>query len=598
MGGIRGLDTKLRRWSLLSATGVALVVACTGKIGPTGDGPAGARPGDPNFPGLGSGGGGGGGSQTPMDPARDPGKAGYGDAGAEGLTDRPAPATRYARLTHAQWANAVHDLLGIDGTAELTESFRSDPAPQGFLFENNEAALEVDDALWSNYQRAAGDVATRVTGDAGVLASLVAGASADAQGARTFVTNFGQKVHRRPLTPAQVDAYMSLYSGAAGTYPGMSDHEAGIRLVLEAFLQSPYFLYRIESSATKSGDVIPLDGWEIASRLSFMLWNTMPDPELFRAAAAGELSRADAVASQAERLLADDRAADVIASFHAQLFNVEHYSVIAPLDSLFPDAPDDLDELARSETDLFVRSIVDSGGGFSNLLTSTQSFVNADLARIYGLSGSFSDTLTETTLNAGQRKGLLTQVGFLASNSTSVNPDPIHRGVFVAKRILCTKIAAPPANVPPLPPAEGRTNRQTVEDHTQQEDTVCITCHGSIINPLGFPFESYDATGAWRTTDANQPVNTVSDARVGTESVHVAGALDLIDAIAESDAAHACYARHWLEFAYGRPSVRVDDSLIDRLGADSKAGTLSIKQMVLGLVKTEAFLTRSVEELP
>jgi hypothetical protein len=265
---------------------------------------------------------------------------------------------------------------------------------------------------------------------------------------------------------------------------------------------------------------------------------------------------------------------------------------------MFPAAPAKLGTLAAAETDAFVRDVASSGGGFKELFTSPKSFVNKELAAVYGLSGSFTSAFSPTTLDATKRKGILTQIGFLASNATSTTPDPIHRGVFVARRILCEHISSPPDAATPLPPPAGRTNRKTVEDHTQQAGTLCIDCHGPIINPLGFPFENYDAIGAYRTMDTGELVNAATDPLVDGQRIHVSDALGLADAIAGSKAAHECYAQHWLEFAYGRPAVAVDDALVHRLGAASMSGNLAMKDLVVGLVKTESFLTRSAEELP
>jgi hypothetical protein len=523
--------------------------------------------------------------------------AGY-TPGEQGVTDRPAPATRFARLTHAQWANTVHDLLGLNGTDAIAKDFRSDPTQQGFLFDNAGGSLSVDDALWSSYQRAAADLASQVTTSAATLSAILPPDTGDANARATqFITDFGLKAFRRPLVDTEIADYMAIYNAGAAAYTGVPAFEGGIRLVLEAFLQSPLFLYRVERSATKTGDVIPLTPYEIASRLSYMIWNTMPDADLFAAAANGQLGLADQVAAQANRMLDDPRADEVIAHFHAQLMNVEHYEVIAPHAATFPNAPQNLGTLAGTETDRYVRSIAAAGGGFKELMTSAKTFADSALASVYGVADPGS-TFAEVTLDASQRKGILTQVGFLASNSTTTTPDPIHRGVFVARRLLCTHISAPPGNVPPLPPAGNRTNRETVEAHTQQAGSVCITCHGTTINPLGFPFESYDAIGAWRTEDAGKPVNTATDPTIDGKTVHVANALELVDAIASSQEGHACYARHWLEFGYGRPSADIDDALVARLGAESVKGALSIKNLIVGLVKTESFLTRSTEELP
>lgn len=591
-------DPKLRK-NLLSRSHFwagLLVLACSGRIGSLPGSEPGSSPGATGGPGV-TGTGSTPGQPPVLPPARDPMMAGY-TPGEQGVTDRPAPTTRFARLTHTQWANTVHDLFDLSGTDAIAKDFRSDPTQQGFLFDNAGGSLSVDDALWSSYQRAAADIASQVTSNASTFSSILPTDTGDANArAKQFITDFGLKVFRRPLTDAEISDYVTIYGAGATAYTGMSAFDGGIRLVLEAFLQSPYFLYRVESSATKSGDVVPLSPYEIASRLSYMLWNTMPDADLFTAAANGQLALADQVATQANRMLDDPRSEDVIAHFHAQLMNVDHYETIAPLQATFPNAPQNLGTLATTETDRFVRSIAASGGGFKELMTSTKTFANSGLASIYDVSDPGS-TFAEVSLDATQRKGILTQVGFLASNATTTTPDPIHRGVFVARRLLCAHISAPPGNVPPLPPAGNRTNRETVEAHTQQPGSVCITCHGATINPLGFPFESFDAIGAWRTEDAGKPVNTATDPTIDGQTVHVADALGLVDAIAASQEGHACYARHWLEFGYGRPSVDIDDALVTRLGADSAKGTLSIKNLIVGLVKTESFLTRSAEELP
>jgi hypothetical protein len=160
------------------------------------------------------------------------------------------------------------------------------------------------------------------------------------------------------------------------------------------------------------------------------------------------------------------------------------------------------------------------------------------------------------------------------------------------------QISAPPANVPPLPEPQGRTNRETVEEHTQQPGTVCASCHEHLINPLGFPFEGFDAIGQFRSEDSGQPVDTATQARIGGSSVAVSGALELASALAASEDVHACYTRHWLEFALGRPDATQDAALIDRLARASLEQELSIEELIVALVTSRAFLARSSEELP
>jgi hypothetical protein len=611
MGAIQTRTTNRRRWARAARGGACATIlwllGCTGQIGALGD-----RDGEGRDRVLGQGGAGAGaaagapgaGAETSVAGAptsgRDPDEAGYGEDVA-GLSDLPAPASRAPRLTHLQWQNTVTELFGIEQVGLLAQEFRSDPLQGGFLFDNDGATLSVDDALWGSYQRASADIASMVTGDPERLAAILpAGVTEDEAGAREFIVQFGARAHRRPLGDAEIEDYLAVYRAAAGAYLGVSsDFQAGIRLLIEAFLQSPHFIYRIEPSTTQVGNVIPLDGYEIASRLSYMIWNSMPDDELFVAAAAGQLTSAAEAALQAERMLEDPRAQAVVVAFHEKLLDFERYAQISPATAAFPDAPPNLADLARRESELFVDSVFESGGGFKDLLTSSRTFVNDGLAQIYGVSGSFGADFSPVTLDASRRKGFLTQVGFLASHATSLHPDPIHRGVFLAKRIICARINAPPDDIPPLPlPDEGQTNRETVEALTENPETVCATCHKTIINPLGFPFENYDAVGGYRTQDNGYPVNAATAPFIDGMPTQVQNAVELAAVLSESPQAHQCYTRYWLEFAYGRAYVDTDQNLIQRLGVTSAEEGISMKDLIVSLVKTEAFMTRSTEELP
>jgi hypothetical protein len=496
-----------------------------------------------------------------------------------------------------QLQHTLRDLFGItdsDATQYVTD-LRADPATAGFMFDNDGVALSVDDALYGGYQRMAATLATRVVDDAALFARATGGATE----AQAFVRAFGLRAHRRPLSDDELAEYTSLHAMGAALDTERPAFRAGARLVIEAMLQSPHFLYRIEESETAQAGVIALNDHEIAARLSYALWGSMPDAPLFDAAAAGTLRDGSAVAAQAARMLEHDNAAAMITHFHAQLFETEGYDNIAPSAGAFPDAPDDLGALAREENERFVRDVVlTRDGGYRELLTSTQTFVNADLARIYGLTGSYGEAFVPATLDPSERRGVFTQVGFLAANATSAEPDPIHRGVFLARRIVCLPLAAPPANIPPLPPTEGRTNRETIEAHTEAEGTVCKSCHQPIINPLGFPFEGYDALGAVRTEDNGHPIDAQSNAPVGSSSVAVDGALELADALAASVDVHGCYAKHWVEALHGRATTERDTASYEALGAASQRGELSVRELIVRLVTSPAFLSRSNEELP
>lgn len=509
---------------------------------------------------------------------------------------RPSLTTRFARLTHAQWANSVQDLLGVPA-ADLQSSLRSDPRPAGFAFDNFGAGLSVDDALARDYQRAAAAAAERATSDPALFARILPTASGNEEAAAlAFIRTLGLRAHRRELASEEVEQYLSVWREGARAYPDEPERVARVRLVLEAMLQSPYFTYRVVRGQADADGNIELDGPELAARLSFALWNTTPSEELLRRASVGELDEPSKVRDVAAQMLGDERARSVMLSFHAQLLERDRLFRVAPSRDQFPALTDDFAAHAARESDLFLDyQIWERGGGYADLLRSNETFVNAELARVYGLEGSFGESFAKVTLDPKRRSGLLTQVAFLASNATSRDPDPIHRGVFVARRLLCQNLTAP-GNLPPLPPAGGRTNRQAVEAHTEVSGSGCAVCHARTINPLGFPFEGYDAVGGERSTDNGLPVNTSSKPTIDAQQKAVRDAVELSALLAESRSAHACYVRQWLEFAYGRPALASDAALVERVGEQSRLGELSVRDVLLELVGAPQFRVQKLEE--
>lgn len=525
------------------------------------------------------------------------GEGGGSDGAGEEL---PAPSPRLYRLTHEQWENTVQDLFGLPEPTGLSELLRDDPQVGGFLFDNDATSLVVDEALWTGYRIAAGQIADQVTTDPDVLAGLVPPeGGSEAERIDTFVREFVERAYRRPPSEDEVADLVGLFGSAPSLYPEVADpFTAGVRHVVEAVLQSPLFLYRVERSEAVVDDVVPLDGYELASRLSYFLWNSMPDDELFAAAGDGSLQSVEGVTAEAERMLDHPRAAQMVARFHYQLLDSGKIDNISPSPNFFPDAPEDLAALAGEERERFVRDVVfGGGGGLVELLTSTETFVDAELAAIYGVEGVVGDEFVHVDLDPAQRGGVFTQVGFLAANATSVDPDPIHRGVFVAKRLVCLPIAAPPDGVPPLPGLEpDQTNRERVAAHTAGDP--CASCHETLINPFGFTFEAHDAIGAWRTTDNGQPVDATANVFTGTETVAVGGAVEMMQALAASQPVHECYVEHWLEYAGGRSATPDDALAIARLGADSLANQQSVRELLVAITTSPAFLNRAAEELP
>lgn len=559
------------RWLQRLRTGVTLIAltlpACTGVIGDL--------PGENVHGSSGSG-----------------GPGGPGSGAEQGLAAR----SRFPRLTHVQWENTMRDLLHLEAAPGLSASFTGDPL--GGVFDNNETVLQVTPGLWSDYQQAAEELAALVTSDPAKLAKILPTdtmSDPDTR-ARAFIEDFGRRAYRRPLTGAEVDGYVALFAKGKDILASADPFKDGIQFVLQGFLQSPHLVYRVEQSDKPRADgLIPLNGFELATRLSYLLWNTMPDEDLLLAAESGELATSAGVRAYAEKMLADPRARDTIASFHYQLYDYEKYLDLNKDKGLFPQYVPEMGEDMQREAQLFVDDIVfEKEGGLTQLLTSRSAFVNDRLASVYGVEGDFSGEFSPVELDAEKRSGLLTRLGFLASQATANQPDTIHRGVFVNLRVLCAALPPPPDNATGIPVSNEKTNRDRVDAHTGK-GTCGESCHGTLINPIGFAFENYDAIGQFRTMDNGYPVNAAAEYMLGGQAKKFENAVELSQVLAESKEAHRCYAQHWLEFAYGRASTKADNQTLDKLAEESLTG-LSVKSLFLSLVESDAFTARAPVE--
>jgi hypothetical protein len=522
---------------------------------------------------------------------------GEGDGDGDGEESEAFETTRFARLSHEQWENTVRDLFVLPEQTGLSGLFIGDPTSG--KFDNDAAALDVTPTLWADYQRAAEQVADYVTADALLLAAIVPDDLPEDLGdpsvrARAWIEAFGARAYRRPLTAAEVDAHYFLFEQGLDLYEALDPFTAGVHMCIQAFLQSPHFVYRVESSETVDEDgLIHLNGYEVANRLSYMLWNSMPDQPLFEAAAGGELDDAGGVLIEATRMLDDPRAHAMVSDFHAQLLDTDHYLDLYKDPDFYPlfDAAQTGAAMQR-ETELFVDAVVFADqGGLAELLTAPFSFVNQDTAYMYGLGDGFGPTHERVMLDPTRRSGILTQLGFLASNAYAVDPDSIHRGVSVARNLLCAPLPPPPDNVPPLPPTMGNTNRERVEAHTG-DGTCGEGCHSAVINPLGFAFEHYDAIGQWRDQDNGFQINDADTFYFDGEPQNYAGPVEFGQHAAVSAQVHACYVSHLLEYAYARDVAEQEQAIIDDLATRSREGALPIRSLLIELTQTPSFATR------
>lgn len=526
----------------------------------------------------------------------DPGETGADTEALCATGELPGPNPRLVRLTHPQYDNTVRELLLLPDI-KPSASFIEDPAFSGFT--NNAKGLLVSDRLARDYRRAAEALADLVTPE--VMAKLVPCevSAGDTACARAFIEQFGRRSFRRALLPAEVDALLALYERGEGMFPSGTHFEQGIRHVIEAILQSPRFLYRVELSEKLDGDeLIPLDGFEVATRLSYLLWNSTPDEDLLAAAQAGDLSTDAGIETQARRMLADPRAAGPIEDFHAQWLQIDRYDNVAKDPVLYPDFDASVPAAMKEETRRFIQHVVlELSGGIEELLLSRTTFVNDDLAAIYGLEGSFGPDFVEVELDPTQRAGLLTQAGFLASHAYTTSSSPIHRGVFVQRRLLCATIPDPPANIDTTLPALSdkiKTTKQQVEVHTSPE--ACQNCH-TLINAPGYALERFDAVGAWRDLDNGEPVDPTGTFLLDDEKVNVDGPIDLVTKLAESQAAKSCYLTQWYRYGFARSESAADKCTISVLNERFMGEGYSVKDLLVAFTQTKTFRFRVTEEV-
>lgn len=498
----------------------------------------------------------------------------------------PGESTRLARLTHSQYQNTIYELLGIsDGPAP---DFAPD-ALNGFAFQTS-IDFRVDARLGPQYRAGAESLAERAAGDAAVLSRIVP--CDDQSCAAQFIEEFGLKAFRRPLTNDELAGYGDLFTRGSELVGSGDNFLDGVRLVVEAMLQSPQFIYRTElgDALDADGNVL-LDAWQVASRLSFFLYDSMPDQPLLDAAAADQLATAEQLSAQVQRMLADSRATRNLVAFHEQAWRFSRYTKIAPDNEVFGDLPTDLGARMSQASSRYIQEVIETGGGFAELLTAPYAYADSTLAPLYGVDGG--DELARIDLNADQRKGYLMQAGFLAANAYARKTDPIHRGLFVVRDLLCRAIPDPPANAAQTPPPEGAPDPETTRDEitilTGQDN--CVGCH-SLFNPAGFAFEGFDAIGQARTQENGVNVDTQGQIQLDGAALNFDNALTLVDALAASPEARNCYAGKWLEFAHGR-TLASDE----RSAAEPLANASSIEALVLSLATSPGFLSRKPNEV-
>jgi hypothetical protein len=493
------------------------------------------------------------------------------------------------RMTRAEYNNTVRDLLGDD--SRPASSFV--PEEEALGFNNQATSLGVTQLLAEQMMNAAEAISAKAVSDLSALMPYCDPATAGEDACATmFIDRFGKRAFRRPVTPDEAARFFQLFAWGRATY----DFASGLGLVIQAMLQSPHFLYRVEMGMPDpvEADVVPLGPYEIASRLSYLIWNSMPDDDLFAAADAGELATKDQIAAQARRMLEHPRARQAVANFHSQWLKLTHIETVAKAQATYPLYHDGLRSLWKQETEAFLEHVVfDGEGDVATLLSAPYSMMNAELAAFYGVANPPSgEAFERVDLDPNERAGLLTQASLLAVNAKPNQSSPVHRGKFVREMLLCQLLPPPPNNVEIKPPEvkPGVTTRERFKEHSANPE--CASCH-VLMDPIGFGFENYDGIGLWRDKDQGLPVDA-GGALFATKDIDGTfnGAVELAKRLAESAEVRQCVATQWFRFGYGRAEGKTDACAMAEIQGAFAASGDNIKELLVGLTQTEAFLYR------
>jgi hypothetical protein len=541
---------------------VAPAVVPAGAAGAVAAGAAGVAAG-----GAGGAGGGAGAVAAPLVPGRSP----------------------LRRLSRVEYDNTVGDLLG--DTTHPAQQFEPDTLADGFT--NNADTQNVGTSLAGQYLTAAEALAVNATKDLGTLMGCDP-ATGDAC-VRGFLTRFGQRAWRRPLTPAELDKLAGVYATARASF----DVPTSVQTVLEAILMSPYFLYRVEHGTGASGagavsGPVPLTSWELASRLSYFLLGSMPDDALFAAAAADALGTPDAVAAQARRLLvaSNGAATDRLAQLFTEWLHLVNLPALQKDKTAFPSFTPTLGAAMLLETQSFVvRTVFAGPGDLGTLLTAPYTYVPPEVAPLYGAGTPAADG--KLMLDPTQRAGLLTQPGLLATFAKADSTDPVHRGKFVFEDILCGTVPPPPANVNITPPVI--TPNTTARERFAQHDAsaACAACH-TFMDPIGLAFENYDGLGRWRDTEGGQPIDASGMLKGTDVDGPFVGAVALAQKLAASPRVAACAVRQVFRFAFGRFETPDDTPTLAHLAGAFGANQQKILDLLVETTQVPAFLQLEV----
>ncbi len=482
------------------------------------------------------------------------------------------------RLTRREYLATVGDLLKVQVPASV--QIPADSTTRGF--DNNASVQSVSESQAEAYLLAAETLSEQVN-----LRTLVpcSGTSPNDACAKQFIADFGFRAYRRPLEQAEKDRLFAIFQAGVSQGPGF---DSGLKFALQALLQAPAFLYRVELDPPRSTDLVRVGPYFLASRLSYFFTGSMPDDELFRAARDGELETPEGFRAQAERLMKSSGAKTQVASFHRQWLG------LGDLDALQKVEPgwSTLKTSLQKETELFAEAAFWNDRNLLKLHDADYTFVNAELAGFYQLTAPTTAGFSKVALTS-QRRGLVTHGALLAKSAHTTATSPTHRGLLIRQVFLCKDLPPPPPGVAATVPEVSATATTRERYAAHQSDPSCSGCH-ALMDPIGLGLEHYDQVGRWRSTEAGKPVDASGELMgAGASSGTFVGGVELAQKLAQSEVASECLTRQWFRFAFGRLETERDACTLSRIGHHLKDNNHDPLELLLALSESEAFLYRA-----
>jgi hypothetical protein len=416
-------------------------------------------------------------------------------------------------------------------------------------------------------------------------------APADQEGcAKRILSTLMRRAYRRPVTDADLQAPLKFYRDARAD----GGFEAGIEMGLRAVLVSPEFLFRVEQdpSGIAPGTAYRVSDLELASRLSFFLWSSIPDDELLDAAALGRLKTPAVLEQQARRMLADTRSTALVTNFADQWLYLRNLASTNPDMRLFADFDDNLRQAFRQETELFFESILREDRNVLDLLRANYTFVNERLAKHYGIPNVYGSRFRRVTFDPGsERGGLLRQGSILTVTSYATRTSPVIRGKWILANILGTPPPPPPATPPPLKEKSGIETAVSMRERMAEHraNPACAGCH-QLMDPVGFSLENYDAVGRWRTTEEGRPIDASGNLPDGSRFTGVAGLQQAL--LKYPELFTGTFTEKLLTYALGRGVETYDAPAVRQVVRQVQGSDYRFSSFILGIVNSTPFQMR------